>query len=303
MASLNPYRITSVDLEGHKAELHALDTRVQMREAKLRGVGRKVMDGPAKLDQNALYEQQRVLVSGNFAHLTKLGAGDEITLETPSGPQRFTIYAVVVDYSSDQGLVMIDRRWYMEYWHDEPIDTLEAYFVPGANREQVGDALRSALGQSDNIFVVLHDTLRDELRGIARSVFAYTKAPELITLLVAVMGVIGTMLAAVIDRIREIGMLRAIGATRWQVTTSMMTEAGFLGFAAAVCGVVVGVPQAFVFMRVIGAASNGWELPYCFPYETAIRVTSFVVIAAALAGLFSGRRAAGLDVKDALAYE
>jgi putative ABC transport system permease protein len=133
--------------------------------------------------------------------------------------------------------------------------------------------------------------------------FAYAQAPELITLVVAIMGVIGTMLAAVIDRIREIGMLRAIGATRWQVTLSMVTEAGFLGFAAAFCGIVTGVPQGYVFMRVIGMASNGWHLPYGFPLETALRVSSFVVIAATLAGFLPGRRAAAMDVKEALSYE
>jgi propionate CoA-transferase len=58
------------------------------------------------------------------------------------------------------------------------------------------------------------------------------------------MGVIGTMLAAVIDRIREIGMLRGIGATRRQVVQSLVTEAAFLGFAAVVCGVIGGVPQS-----------------------------------------------------------
>ena len=67
------------------------------------------------------------------------------------------------------------------------------------------------------------------MKKVAKSIFAYAKAPELITLIVAVMGVIGTMLAAVIDRIREIGMLRAIGATRRQVVASLVAESGFLG--------------------------------------------------------------------------
>jgi putative ABC transport system permease protein len=303
VAALNPFRVITTDIAGRKTLLHALDTRVQMHEAKARKVGRKVVEGPAVFDENALYDQQRAIISANFAHFSKLGVGDIFSVDTPSGPQKFTVYAVVLDYSSDTGLVMLDRRWYQRYWHDEPIDTLEVYFAPGVDKEKTGDALRSVLGDSGNIFVTLHDALRAELQGVARSVFAYTKAPELITLLVAIMGVIGTMLAAVIDRIREIGMLRAIGATRWQVTLSLVTEAGFLGFAAACCGVLVGVPQGLVFMRVIGAAANGWQLPYSFPLETALRVSSFVVLAAALSGLLPGRRAAGMDVKDALSYE
>ncbi|MDB4977768.1 MAG: transporter permease protein [Myxococcaceae bacterium] len=303
VVAVNTMRNVSTVVAGRNMEVQSIDTRVQLGEAKKRGLGRKVLDGPESVSPTALYEQQRVMISGNLAHFGKLKAGDMISVETPSGPQSFEVYAVVVDYSSDQGWMMLDKRWYAQYWHDEPLDALEVYFAEGADREQTGEAVRQALGESGNIFVTLHDALRDELRGLARSVFAYAQAPELITLLVAIMGVIGTMLAAVIDRIREIGMLRAIGATRWQVTGSMVIEAAFLGFAAAVCGVLTGVPQGYIFMRVIGMAANGWFLPYNFPVETAVRVTSFVVIAAALAGLLPGRRAAGMDVKEALSYE
>ncbi|MDB4988570.1 MAG: transporter permease protein [Myxococcaceae bacterium] len=303
VAAVSTMRNVSTVMAGRNMEVQSIDTRVQLGEAKKRGVGRKVLDGPEDIDPNALYDRQRVMISGNLAHFSKVSAGDTVTVETPSGPQKFEVYSVVVDYSSDQGWMMLDKRWYSKYWHDEPVDALEVYFAKGADVDKTSEAVRRALGERGNIFVTSHDALREELRGLARSVFAYAKAPELITLLVAIMGVIGTMLAAVIDRIREIGMLRAIGATRWQVTGSMVVEAGFLGFASAICGVITGVPQGFVFMRVIGMAANGWFLPYSFPLETAMRVTSFVVIAAAIAGFLPGRRAAGMDVKEALSYE
>jgi putative ABC transport system permease protein len=110
-------------------------------------------------------------------------------------------------------------------------------------------------------------------------------------------------LAAVIDRIREIGMLRAIGATRRQVVASLVAESAFLGLAAALCGILAGIPQGFIFLKVIGTATSGWNLPYTFPWETALRMACFVVGAAAIAGFLPGRRAAGLDVKEALSYE
>jgi putative ABC transport system permease protein len=301
--AINPVRNVSTVVTNKRVQVQALDTRVLLGQAEKRHAGRKVIDGPEVPAVAALYEAQRVIISGNLAHFSKLGVGDEVTIDTPSGPQKFSVYSVVVDYSSDQGWMMIDQHWYEKYWHDELVDLLEVYLAPGVDRERTGAVLREKLGDSGSIFVTLHDALRDTLRDLAASVFAYSKAPELITLLVAIMGVIGTMLAAVLDRIREIGMLRAIGATRWQVTSSLIVEAGFLGFAAAFCGVVTGVPQGFVFMRVIGMTANGWHLPYSFPFETALRVSSFVVIAAALSGYFPGRRAAGMDVKEALSYE
>jgi putative ABC transport system permease protein len=113
----------------------------------------------------------------------------------------------------------------------------------------------------------------------------------------------GTMLAVVIDRIREVGILRSIGATRRQVAGSLVAEATFLGLAAALCGVIVGVPLGFVLVKVVGLAASGWSLPYAFPTATALRMSSLVVAAAACSGLLPGRRAARLDPKEALGYE
>ena len=301
--ALNPVRNVATDLGTRHIVVQATDTRIHFGEALRKNKGRRVLEGPDQLEADSLYSKQRVIIAENLAHFTGLGAGDQVRIETPSGPQSFEIYAVVVDYSSDQGWLMLDRRWYSKYWHDEPVDAVEVYFDDGTDAEALSNVIRSKLGEVGSIFVTQHDTLREELEGLARSIFAYSKAPELITLIVAIMGVIGTMLASVIDRIREIGMLRAIGATRRQVAWSLVTEAGFLGLAAALCGVLTGIPQGILFMRVIGMSANGWHLPYGFPVETAVRVSSFVIIAAALAGYLPGRRAASMDVKEALAYE
>jgi putative ABC transport system permease protein len=303
VAGVNPTRIIFHDVLGRRAQVASMDTYRYFTESEKKGRSRHVTDGPQRLDARALVDAQRVIISENLANFHNLGAGDTLTLDTPSGEQTFSVYAVVLDYSTDQGWLMMDRKWYSQAFSDEQIDGIDLFFSEGANREAAVRAVRERLGGTDGLFVTLHDALRAQLKAVAENVFAIAKAPELITLLVAIMGVIGTMLAAVIDRIREIGMLRAIGATRRQVVQCLVVEAAFLGVAAVVCGVLGGVPQGYIFLKVIGTATSGWNLPYAFPVDTALRITLFVVGAAALAGFFPGRRAAAIDVKEALAYE
>jgi putative ABC transport system permease protein len=113
----------------------------------------------------------------------------------------------------------------------------------------------------------------------------------------------GTMLAAVLDRIREIGVLRAVGATRGQVAMSIVAESGFLGLTSALSGLLLGVPLGLVFVYAIGMSSTGWRVDYSFPVMAALRVMTAVVLTAMLAGMLPGRRAAGMNVTDALAYE
>jgi putative ABC transport system permease protein len=197
----------------------------------------------------------------------------------------------------------MDLKWYREFFLDDKIDFLELYFADGADSEQVAERLRGRLGQGDLLFVTLQDTLREELKKVGANLTALSRAPELVTLVVAFMGVVGTMLAAVIDRIREIGLLRAIGASRRQIIGSVVAEAGFLGLAGTLCGVIAGVPEGFLFLKVIGVATSGWNLPYSFPIDTALRVGVVIVSAAALAGFLPGVRASRLDVRDALSYD
>lgn len=90
-----------------------------------------------------------------------------------------------------------------------------------------------------------------------RRTFSYSRAVEVMSLIIGLLGVIGTMIAAVLDRQREIGVLRAVGATRGQVAASIVVEAAFLGFCAAIAGILVGVIETQVFFGTLVAHKTG----------------------------------------------
>ncbi|MEO7096661.1 MAG: ABC transporter permease, partial [Polyangiales bacterium] len=259
-----------------------------------------------------------LLLAENFARAFSLHPGMTLDLPTPSGSKTFVIRAVVVDYSDEQGWAMIDQRWYREYWGDDRVDVIKLYLPLGsdgapatlAEAERVAEEVRRRLATSaegaaadDALYVITSAALKDEIRHTIDDTFAIGDASQLIAFVVAILGVVGTMLAAVLDRTREIGVLRAIGATRRQVLQAIVAEAGFLGLVSAVIGVAVGVPAALVFTRVIGVAATGWDVPFHFPTLAATRVGLAIVIVAALSGLIPGRRASRLKITKALAYE
>jgi putative ABC transport system permease protein len=301
--AVNPVRSVGLDLNGRRVTLLATDTKTLEATATRRGRHRTVVEGPAEFSESALAEKPRVVISENLSQREHLHPGGRLTLSTAVGRESFEVYAVVVDYSSDQGWLMMDRKWFLAYWQDELIDCVDLSFAPGVNRDAVIHRLRERLSDTLDLFVTSHEELRSEMRSAASSMFSYAKAPELITLAVAIMGVIGTMLAAVIDRIREIGTLRAIGATRRQVVQSLVWESGFLGLSATLAGLLVGVPLGLVLLKVVGAAASGWSLPYHFPISTAVRISVLITNTAVLAGFLPGQRAAKLDVVEALAFD
>jgi putative ABC transport system permease protein len=302
--ALYPVRIVSVDVKGKRIQLATVDMHIYFDELRKKALGgRPPIEGPSPIDAGALTRRPSVVLGENAARKLNLHAGDALELQTNAGLVRFEVYAVVVDYTSDQGACLIDRKWYLEYWKDDLVDTVDVFLDRGVELTSVREAIKARLGGEDTLFVVSAAEVREEIRKVLDQALQVFSSTDLLALMVALLGVIGTMFAAVLDRIREIGVLRAIGATRRQIALLIMLEAGFLGLVAAIAGVLAGVPMGVVFVRVVGLVGTGWHVDYLFPIARSVRVAGLVVITAFLAGLLPARRAAKLPVTEALAYE
>jgi putative ABC transport system permease protein len=269
-----------------KFSLVATDTDTFIEQSARRGKGWELIQG-APLSRGALSAQPGIMLSENAARLLQVNAGDELRLQTPRGEQAFTVRGVMVDYTSENGTGFIDLRYFHEYWSDDVVDSLFVYLKPHANADEVANRIRSVVGgavQGSSVFVTKTSEVEKHIVESLRKTFSYSRSVEWMTLIIALLGVIGTMVAAVIDRKQEISVLRAVGATRGQVAAAIIIEAGFLGFCAAAAGVLVGMVECRVFLQTLLATRTGWHLDFVFPWSSAVRTGALVVFTSALAG-------------------
>jgi putative ABC transport system permease protein len=287
------YRVVDQLAKSVRLRLLATDTDIYLDYSERRGKGWEVTDG-APLKRGALSQQPSILLSENAARLLHVKAGDAIELATPRGPVSFQVRAVIIDYMSESGSGFIDLRYFTEYWSDSVVDGLFVYLRPGADSDAVSERLRAAIGggsEGASVFVLKASAVEEHIVKTLHNSFSYSRSVELMTLVIALLGVIGTMVAAVIDRKGEISMLRAVGATRGQVAAAIIIEAGFLGFCAGLAGMVVGTIECLVFFRTLLAAQTGWHLEFVIPWLSALRTGSLVVLTSALAGAIPAYRA------------
>jgi putative ABC transport system permease protein len=112
---------------------------------------------------------------------------------------------------------------------------------------------------------------------------------------------VNTLAMSVAERTREIGLLRALGASRWLVRLSMLDESILITASGAIAGIGLGLVIAWSWVQSLDTFMPGiaFHLPVAAIVSIAIAAVLLGVIAAAL----PARRAAKLDVIDALAYE
>jgi putative ABC transport system permease protein len=235
-----------------------------------------------------------VVVSEPFATKHYVKRGDSINLSLGSGKAAFRVVDIFYDYSSERGTVVMDRATALKYLPDPAPSSLAIYLSPQASLSEVRREIESAAGDS-RILIFSNRDLRTQALLIFDRTFAITYALEAVAVLVAVIGVAGALLAVVIDRRRELGLLRFLGAAPWQIRKLILVEAGLLGLLATLAGIVQGFALSLILVFVINKQSFGWTIRFHWPVAILLGALSLVYVATVLAGLYPANVAIRLN--------
>jgi putative ABC transport system permease protein len=133
--------------------------------------------------------------------------------------------------------------------------------------------------------------------------FAVTSVLRSIAVLVAVAGVLFSLSVLVIEREREIGVLRAVGASRFQILAIFLIQAALLGLTATLSGLASGGALAMVLTWVINKAFFGWTIELNYPLLTLAATPLWLIPAAILAALLPAWRASRIAPAQAVRFE
>jgi putative ABC transport system permease protein len=228
--------------------------------------------------------------------------GDDFRLDTPAGPQTLHVDAIYNDYSSDAGIFMMDVRTYKRLFHDDSVNSIAIYAEPGVDLADLRTrVLRAVLPL--RVDVQTTRELRKLVIEIFNRTFAITYALYVISITIAVLGVVSTLFALVLERRREIGLMRYLGLRVRDVRAMVYFEAGFIGLLGGVGGVLAGVLLALLLIYVINRQAFGWLIELHMPYDFLAEAIALVIVAALLAGIYPARVAARIRTAEAVRAE
>jgi putative ABC transport system permease protein len=152
-----------------------------------------------------------------------------------------------------------------------------------------------------NLSVLSNEELKSDVESRVNEQFGIFYAIVGVAVFVSLFGIVNTLSMSVIERTREIGVLRALGSNRWQVRRQIGDESVVIGLIGALLGIGVGALLGWALLEGLSSGVPG--VSYRPPVTTMAWVAAAGIVLGLIAAIVPARRAARLDVVRALSYE
>jgi len=259
-------------------------------------------------DKKELYDQFRkggVFVSEIFAWKNGMGAGlgNSLNLITKTGLKPFPVVGIFQDFSSRQGMIVMDSRVYQTYWLDSRISGIALTIDSTVPVESVIEQINRQLADKYHFMISSNASIRKAAIDVFDRTFTIIVALQILAALVAFIGVFNSIMSMMLERTREIGILRASGMTRFQLWRMVMAESGIIGGLSGIFALPLGTALAWILVYIINKRSFGWSLDFVIEYHHFAQALGISVLASLTAGVYPSYKIGKQLIVDALRTE
>jgi len=242
-----------------------------------------------------------VVVSRKYADKHHLVVGDTVRATTPANRRvSLTVSGIADDRSGLLADLTVTGRVAATAFGEQQVALVFVALRPGADAGRTQRTVERVLKARFPVAEVLTaKQFKDRQGGGIRQLLTLVYVLLALSLVVSLFGIVNTLALAIHERTRELGMLRAIGASRRQVRRMVRYEAVITSVIGAVLGVAVGSVLAVAVAQPL--RDDGFTLS--FPIGTLVVLVVLSGLAGVVMAMGPARRAARLDVLRALAYE
>jgi len=245
-----------------------------------------------------------VLVSEPLANRFDLPKqGGELSLYSPQGLHSFPIAGIYYDYASSQGTAIMSLENYRQLWGDERVSAVALILQPGVDARSLAESLEIELAGTQSLLVRANQELRATTLEVFDRTFAITGALQLMTTVVAFIGVLSAMMSLQLDKQRQLGILKAIGLTARQLWQLITLETGLMGAVAGILSMPTGYMLALILIYIINRRSFGWTLQMHITPDPFIQAVIISILAAVLAGLYPAYRIIQRNTAEAIRFD
>jgi putative ABC transport system permease protein len=238
------------------------------------------------------------VISRKLADEKSLAPGDTIALRTTKNEvARLRVIGIVDDKGYLTGQVTVSNDELARTFGADKDGVVFVGTDPARAKEVQARVAALLDRQFPQVKALSNQEFIDQQAGKIDKLLALIYALLALTVIVALFGIVNTLVLSITERTRELGMLRAIGTSRRQIRGMIRFEAIIMGLIGGILGIALGTGLALLVSRVID------DFTLSIPIATILILLVLAAWAGMLASIIPARRAAKLDVLQALAYE
>ncbi|HVO41407.1 MAG TPA: FtsX-like permease family protein, partial [Aggregatilineales bacterium] len=260
------------------------------------------VNGTPEVAYAAMMAGRGAIVNSLTATVLHVNVGSDLPLETPDGTQNYRVVGVANDILSLKLDAVYISQGNLKADFQKAEDVMILLNVkPGADKTKALADVNGILAKFPQFKAYLAGDFRTTLLEQTNSALVAFYALALLILIPAALGLLNTLTINVLERTREIGVVRAVGGSRAQVRRIVTAEALLLGLFGTSAGVLVGIAMSYGF--ILAFATFGWVMPYFFPAMGIVAAIVIGVLLTLFASILPARNAAKLDILRALQFE
>ena len=238
-----------------------------------------------------------IALAESFAESADVGYGEEIELSFPAtGDASLEVVAVFDDASIDVP-AMISLDTHREYFVADEAFAVGVVLEDGVGLEEGQAAVDEVLEAYPGVAALDRAAVRENLTGQVDQIVGIVYGLLALAVIIAFVGIVNTLALSVFERVREIGLLRAVGMSRRQVRSMVRWESVLISVLGVCLGLVVGV---FFGWLLVESLQDEFPLTFVVPVGQLLVAVVVAVVAGVLAGVLPARRAARVDVLRAI---
>ncbi len=233
--------------------------------------------------------QGEVAISDTLSERFSLALGDRFELDTPTGAIALLVKVVEPDYLLDVGSVKIPWSIFSVRWNEQRANLFLVDLDDPGSAADVKARIDATVGATYDLTVLSRKDTRAAIDLLISSTFALMFACELLAILVAVLAVMNAVSANLLDRAKDLRVLRTLGLTPKALRRLTLTEGGTLGFLGATFGIAVGAVAAHRLLRASVLTVAGFHIDVIWPYGAAAAMVALGTASGALAAYLGTR--------------
>ncbi|MBI3770625.1 MAG: ABC transporter permease [Deltaproteobacteria bacterium] len=243
------------------------------------------------------------IISSSLAFHLGTRVGENLTLDTPSGPLTVRVGGVLMTLISPRGAIIMSRALFKRYWHDTHVVHSLIRVDKSADVASVRASIARDLGTQHPLKILSLPELGQWFGEQVQRAFSGIYALAILILLVVLFGAADTLGAGVLERQRELAQLRATGVRARHVRRMVLIEAGLLGVLGLALAMAIGLTLGVFWVRETFPYMLGWVLDLHIPYGHLALISILSVMTCIVAAWLPAARAARLEPATGLRYE